>query len=60
MIAVYYIAIPAALVFKHGRAIAILVDRPDRWLNASRWGFLTWGLVVVPISIIGFSLGVCF
>jgi hypothetical protein len=58
LILAYFVAIPTALLFKHGRAIAVMVGRPEIWTNAPKWNMIIWGAIVVPSSLIGFILGV--
>jgi hypothetical protein len=52
------VAIPIALFFRHGRAIAVMIGRPEIWANAPKWNMIIWGTVVIPFSLIGFILGV--
>jgi hypothetical protein len=58
LIFAYFVAIPAALLLQHGRAIAIIIGRPEVWTNAPKWRVLIWAVIVMPLSTIGFILGV--
>ncbi|RDW77286.1 hypothetical protein BP6252_05339 [Coleophoma cylindrospora] len=58
LIIAYFVAIPTALVLENGRTIAVLLMRPQYWVNAPKTKVMIWAFAVLPLALVGFIIGI--
>ncbi|RDW63969.1 hypothetical protein BP5796_10471 [Coleophoma crateriformis] len=58
LIIAYFVAIPMVLVLENGRTIAVLLMRPQYWVNAPKTKVMIWAFAVLPLALVGFIVGI--